>query len=563
MAAPITKAAWRVEHARGRPRACSSGPSPWRSPGRPGPVLRRHPDGRPAGRDRRPRRRAGVEPARRRAPTRRSSTSCSSALAAAERPLILAGGGVRSARAIASVPRFVDRLGVPGRQLAPGGRRPALRPPAAGRHDRQLRQPLGEPGHRPLRPAARPGQPPRRPADRLARPTPSARAATIYHVDCEPGEMNNRVTGCRAVDGRPARLPRAGVRGAEGRAPAGPLGLARRRSRERGGDWPDTAELRDVPGINPNASCTSSRPRSARPRPSSADVGQHQMWAAQSLELSGRPAVPDLGRHGGDGLRPAGGHRRGLALGPGGRSSMIAGDGGFQLNLQELQTVVRNRPADQDGRPQQPLPRHGPPVPAELLRASATSRPSGATPRPTSRPSPARTGSRPAASSDPADVHGRSTPSGAIPTAPYLLEVMIDTFANAYPEARLRPADHRDGARSPHPSTWKGPEPAGPHRPAERRMTRRGSHHGAGRPLISVVTPFYNEEDNVDDCYQAVRRDLRDATCRTTTTSTSSATTPRPTAPWLAHASSPRATRGSRSSSTRGTSARSARRSTA
>jgi acetolactate synthase-1/2/3 large subunit len=72
------------------------------------------------------------------------------------------------------------------------------------------------------------------------------------------------------------------------------------------------------------------------------DVGQHQMWAAQSLEVCKDQRFLTSGGMGAMGFAlPS-------AIGayfanPGQSVTMIAGDGGFQLNLQELQTVFRNQ----------------------------------------------------------------------------------------------------------------------------------------------------------------------------------------------------------------------------
>ena len=49
------------------------------------------------------------------------------------------------------------------------------------------------------------------------------------------------------------------------------------------------------------------------------------------------------------------------------------------------------------------------------------------------------------------------------------------------------------------------------------------------RPLISVVTPCYNEEQNLEDCHRALPR-CSGASFPIATSSTSSATTPRATA---------------------------------
>jgi acetolactate synthase I/II/III large subunit len=71
-----------------------------------------------------------------------------------------------------------------------------------------------------------------------------------------------------------------------------------------------------------------------------ADVGQHQMWAAQSLELGPRQRFLTSGGMGAMGSAlPLG---IGAAVASGDPVVVIAGDGGFQLNIQELQTVARN-----------------------------------------------------------------------------------------------------------------------------------------------------------------------------------------------------------------------------
>ncbi|WP_217362256.1 thiamine pyrophosphate-binding protein [Cohnella herbarum] len=70
------------------------------------------------------------------------------------------------------------------------------------------------------------------------------------------------------------------------------------------------------------------------------DVGQHQMWASQSLAIRGDMRMLNAGGMGamGFGLPAA----IGAAFAASDRRIvMIAGDGGMQVNLQELQTVVR------------------------------------------------------------------------------------------------------------------------------------------------------------------------------------------------------------------------------
>ena len=71
------------------------------------------------------------------------------------------------------------------------------------------------------------------------------------------------------------------------------------------------------------------------------DVGQHQVWTSQSFKIKGRQRLLFSGGHGAMGFSlPAaiGAH---YALGS--RSFVIAGDGSFQMNIQELQWVFREK----------------------------------------------------------------------------------------------------------------------------------------------------------------------------------------------------------------------------
>ncbi|MBN1914118.1 MAG: thiamine pyrophosphate-binding protein, partial [Candidatus Omnitrophica bacterium] len=72
------------------------------------------------------------------------------------------------------------------------------------------------------------------------------------------------------------------------------------------------------------------------------DVGQHQMWAAQSLRLQKKQRFLSQGGMGAMGSALA------MAIGSsfshaGARAVVIAGDGGFQLNIQELETIFHHR----------------------------------------------------------------------------------------------------------------------------------------------------------------------------------------------------------------------------
>ena len=262
-------------------------------------------------------------------------------LGKAERPLILAGGGVRSALAIEAFRKFVETVGIPvvyslmGVDLLPFG------------HPLRVGM-IGSYGNRWANLALDRSDLLIVLGSRLdVRQTGSQTDAfkqgrEIYHVDREAGELNNRVTGCHTLvsDLRPflthAREALAGRPRLDRSAWAAEINAARK-------SWPDTAEIRDVPGINPNTLMHAvSRGPGASASAFVTDVGQHQMWAAQSLELNADQRWLTSGGMGamGFGLPAAIGAAFSV---PGRPVVLIAGDGGFQLNLQELQTVVRNK----------------------------------------------------------------------------------------------------------------------------------------------------------------------------------------------------------------------------
>jgi acetolactate synthase-1/2/3 large subunit len=167
-----------------------------------------------------------------------------------------------------------------------------------------------------------------------------AAGKTIFHVDADPAEINNRVPGCQAIPHDLATF----LASAAG-APAAPAGCIQNWIQEIRGNrdrWPAAAEYRSAAGVNPCALLEALSTNGSAAVAWVADVGQHQMWSAQSLHLHRGQRFLTSGGMGamGYGLPAAIGASFSSGLAP---VALVAGDGGFQLNLQELQTVVRNR----------------------------------------------------------------------------------------------------------------------------------------------------------------------------------------------------------------------------
>jgi acetolactate synthase-1/2/3 large subunit len=337
MAAPIAKAAWRVEAIEELPTLLAEAFALARC-GRPGPVLVDIPldlqlaevDAPvPAGP-------VPIRPSHDPLPDSTAATVVAD-LAAAERPLILAGGGLRAGRAVGAFRAMVAKLGVPvvnslmGVDVLPyadplrvgmigtyGNRWANI---ALSRCDALLvlgsRLDIRQTG-----------------ADTDA----FIAGGKIHHVDVDPGEINNRVTGVEALvqDLAPALADIASAAETAGGADHSTWIGEIAELRER---WPDTGELPGIEGINPNALIHELRHPSATAYV--ADVGQHQMWAAQSLELTAEQRFLTSGGMGamGSGLPMA----IGAAVESGRAVVSVSGDGGFQLNIQELQTLARNK----------------------------------------------------------------------------------------------------------------------------------------------------------------------------------------------------------------------------
>ncbi len=163
----------------------------------------------------------------------------------------------------------------------------------------------------------------------------------IYHIDCEIGEINNRVKGCIPIVQDVKLFLQAFLANIENDTffvqKVWFNHIAELRNR-----WPDTKELSVGESINPNSFIHQLSSTSSNAKVFLADVGAHQMWAAQSLEILKHQLF----------FTSAGMGAMGFALPASIGASLafskqpvvvIIGDGCMQLNIQELQTIVRNK----------------------------------------------------------------------------------------------------------------------------------------------------------------------------------------------------------------------------
>jgi acetolactate synthase I/II/III large subunit len=164
----------------------------------------------------------------------------------------------------------------------------------------------------------------------------------IYHVDCEAGEINNRVKGCVPIV-KDVKLFLKDLLCSLGEKAFGPKQDWLNYIAELRTKWPDVDELTVVEDtINPNIFVHHLSKVSSDARVIVADVGAHQMWAAQSIEIREGQLFITSGGMGSMGFAlPA---SIGASLASDRQAVLvIIGDGCMQLNIQELQTIIRNK----------------------------------------------------------------------------------------------------------------------------------------------------------------------------------------------------------------------------
>jgi acetolactate synthase-1/2/3 large subunit len=162
----------------------------------------------------------------------------------------------------------------------------------------------------------------------------------IYHVDCVQAEINNRVQGCIAIESLLMDFFMQFEEVSKSVNFSPKIGWNTEIYNLKH-EWPDINEL-NVKGINPNIFMHLLSSMSQNAAVFTADVGSHQMWAAQSLEITKGQQFLTSGGMGAMGFSLPAGIGASIALN---RKPVVVliGDGCMQINIQELQTIVRNQ----------------------------------------------------------------------------------------------------------------------------------------------------------------------------------------------------------------------------
>lgn len=340
MARPITKAAWLVENAADLPQILQDAFELAIS-GRPGPVLIDIPMDV---------QREAVEPPALPVPVQHKADPPDSAmmeqllrdLNQAKRPLIIAGGGIRSALCRDVFKDLAEILNTPVVCSLQGldalGYEHPLRVGFFGSYgNRWSNLAIGESDFLLVLGS-------RLDIRQTGADVDSFKSGrVIYHVDCDQEEINNRLSGCYPIASHLRPFMDALIQRCERESYTAPAYVHwKQEIDDLKQQWPDSREIMDAEGINPNILMRQISEVSVQAAAYTVDVGQHQMWAAQSLRLQSHQQFLTSGGMGAMGFSLPAAIGAAMAL-PDQPVVVIAGDGAFQLNIQELQTVVRNR----------------------------------------------------------------------------------------------------------------------------------------------------------------------------------------------------------------------------
>lgn len=261
-------------------------------------------------------------------------------LVTARRPVILAGGGVRTAGATAELAELVALTGIPvvttllGLDALPHGN-PAFFGMIGAYGNRFSNMTLANSDFLLILGARLDSR------QTGTRPDTFGRAAYKVHVDIDSNELQAKVSVDLAVN--------ADIRTFLGTLNSSLASVVM----PDFGDWyriingyrqryPTRSSETEFPGIEPNRFMEQLSALCAPGDLVCLDVGQNQMWAAQSFRLKDEQRLLISGGMGAMGFALPAAMGAAMAA-PGRRAVVIAGDGGIQVNIQDLDTVAAHR----------------------------------------------------------------------------------------------------------------------------------------------------------------------------------------------------------------------------
>lgn len=255
----------------------------------------------------------------------------------AKRPVILAGGGIRTALASEELQRLVARTGIPvvatlmGVDAIPNDN-PACFGLIGSYGNRYSNMTLANCDLLLILGARLDSR------QTGTRPDTFARAAKKVHVDIDPHELNAKVKVDIPVRADLKEFLAALNRdvGGNNKTDLNPWYQVINRYREK---YPTYADPAEFPGIDPNGFMEVLSDRCDTGDVICLDVGQNQMWAAQSFRLRQGQRMLISGGMGAMGFSLPAAIGAAKAL-PGKRVIAIAGDGGIQVNIQDLDLLV-------------------------------------------------------------------------------------------------------------------------------------------------------------------------------------------------------------------------------
>jgi acetolactate synthase I/II/III large subunit len=258
-------------------------------------------------------------------------------LSRSKRPLLLLGGGVRTSDSIELCRELVNELGVPvvysllGVDILPFGH--PLRVGLIGTYgNRWANMALMQSDCLLVLGSRLDVRQTGADADSVSK------ERTIFHVDCDSGQLNNRVKATFTLVSQLKPAIKSIIESSSGEIQCTEW---MQELNQLAVTYDDKSELAGCVGINPNEFIHSLSKASSPAKTFLADVGKHQMWTAQSIELTQDQRLLLSGGLGAMGFAlPA---SIGSAFSTEQPVVCIVGDGGFQCNIQELEAIAHHQ----------------------------------------------------------------------------------------------------------------------------------------------------------------------------------------------------------------------------